>query len=79
MPTYQFRNKTTGVEWEKEMKMSELDDYKKENDCRIVVSAPQIISGHGEGRLKTTDAFNDKLKEIKKKAGKHSTIGDSIK
>ncbi len=79
MPTYQFRNKTTGVEWEKEMKMSELDDYKKENDCSIVVSAPQIISGHGEGRLKTTDAFNDRLKEMHKHAGRHSTMSDSIK
>lgn len=79
MPTYQFKNKTTGVEWEKEMKIAELDDYVKENDCSIVVSAPQIISGRGEGRLKTTDAFNDRLKEIKKKAGSKSTIGDSIR
>ena len=79
MPTYQFKNKTTGVEWEKEMRMSELDDYVKENNCSIVVSAPQIISGRGELRHKHSDGFNDKLKEIKKIAGKHSTIGDSIK
>ena len=79
MPTYKFKNKTTGVEWDKEMKISELDDYVKENDCSIVVQTPQIISGHGEGRLKTTDAFNDKLKEIKKKAGRKSTIGNSIR
>ena len=79
MPTYRFKNKTTGVEWEKEMKIAELDDYVKENDCSIVISAPRIISGHGEGRLKTTDAFNDRLKEIKKKAGRKSTIGDSIR
>ena len=79
MPTYQFKNKTTGVEWEKEMRIAELDDYVKENDCSIVISAPRIISGHGEGRLKTTDAFNDRLKEIKKKAGRKSTIGDSIR
>ena len=79
MPTYRFKNKTTGVEWDKEMKIAELDDYVKENDCSTVISAPQIISGHGEGRLKTTDAFNDRLKEIKKKAGRKSTIGDSIR
>ena len=79
MPTYTFKNKTTGVEWDKEMRISELDDYVKENDCSIVVSAPRIISGHGEGRLKTTDAFNDRLKEIKKTAGRRSTIGDTIK
>ena len=79
MPTYKFKNKTTGVEWDKEMKISELDDYVKENDCSIVVQTPQIISGHGEGRLKTTDAFNDRLKEIDKAAGRHSTMSDSIK
>ena len=79
MPTYKFKNKTTGVEWEKEMKIAKLDDYVKENDCSIVVSEPRIISGHGENRLKTTDAFNDRLKEIKKTAGRRSTIGDTIK
>ena len=79
MPTYKFKNKTTGVEWEKEMKIAELDDYVKENDCSIVVSAPRIISGHGENRLKTTDAFNDRLKEIHKTAGRHSTMSDTIK
>ena len=79
MPTYTFKNKTTGVEWDKFMKISELDDYVKENDCSIIISAPKIISMHGEGRLRTTDGFNDRLKEIKKKAGKKSTIGDSIR
>ena len=29
MPTYKFKNKTTGVEWEKEMKIAKLDDYVK--------------------------------------------------
>ena len=79
MPTYQFKNKTTGVEWNKEMKIAELDDYVKENDCSIVVSAPQIISGRGELRHKHSDGFNDKLKEIHKRAGKKSTMGDTIK
>ena len=79
MPTYRFKNKTTGVEWEKEMKISELDDYVKENDCSIVVSAPQIISGRGSLRSKHSDGFNDRLKEIHKGAGKHSTMSDTIK
>jgi hypothetical protein len=79
MPTYIFKNKTTGIEWEKEMKISELDDYVKENDCSIVVQTPQIISGHGEGRLKHSDGFNDRLKEIHKTAGRHSTMSDTIK
>ena len=78
MPTYQFKNKTTGVEWEKEMKIAELDDYVKENDCSIVVSAPLIISGHGEGRLKTDEGFKDRMRDIHKHAGKHSKINEII-
>ena len=84
MPTYRFKNKTTGEEWEEMMSHSKLDAYYKEHNCDQVIQAPQIISGHGEARLKTTDAFNDNLKEIKKKAGKGTkenpvTIGDSIR
>ena len=79
MPTYTFKNKTTGVEWDKFMKISELDDYVKENNCTIQVGTPQIISGTGEARLKNSDGWNDKMKEMHKKAGKRSTMGDSIK
>ncbi len=42
MPTYTFKNKTTGVEWDKEMRIAELDDYVKENDCSTVISAPMM-------------------------------------
>ena len=35
-------------------------------------------SGFASSRS-ATDAFNDRLKEIKKKAGRKSTIGDSIR
>ena len=79
MPTSQFKNKTTGVEWNKELKIAELDDYVKENDCSIVVRAPQIISWRGELRHKHSDGFNDRSKEIHKTAGKHSTMSDTIK
>ena len=79
MPTYQFRSNKTGEEWTKAMSWKELDQYYIDNDCRQVIGVPQTISGHGEGRLKTTDAFNDRLKEIHKKAGRYSTMSDSIK
>ena len=79
MPTYRFKNKITGVEWEKEMKMSELDNYKKENNCSIIIGTPATISGRGELRHKHSDGFNDRLKEIHKTAGKHSTMSDTIK
>ena len=79
MPTYRFKNKITGEEWEEMMSHTKLDAYYKEHNCDQVIGAVKIISGHGEGRLKTTDAFNDRLKEIHKKAGKRSTMSDSIK
>ena len=56
MPTYTFKNNTTGVEWEKFMRIAELDDYVKENDCSIVVSAPMIVSQTGDNIDAKTDA-----------------------
>ena len=56
MPTYTFKNKTTGVEWDKEMRVAELDDYVKKNDCSIVISAPMIISQTGDNIDAKTDA-----------------------
>ena len=70
MPTYKFKNKTTGVEWEKEMKISELDDYKKENNCSIVIGVPTTISGTKSLWSQTDDGFKDRMKEIEKTEGK---------
>ena len=56
MPTYTFKNRTTGVEWDKEMRIAELDDYVKENDCSIVISAPMIVSQTGDNIDAKTDA-----------------------
>ena len=56
MPTYTFKNKITGVEWDKEMRVAELYDYVKENDCSIVISAPMIISQTGDNIDAKTDA-----------------------
>ena len=56
MPTYTFKNKTTGVEWDKEMRIAELDDYVKENDCSTVISAPMIVSQTGDNIDAKTDA-----------------------
>jgi hypothetical protein len=56
MPTYTFKNNTTGVEWEKFMRMSEVDDYKKENDCSIIITGVNIASGQGDNIDAKTDA-----------------------
>tara|TARA_B100000809_G_C14925765_1_gene455072 strand:+ start:552 stop:791 length:240 start_codon:yes stop_codon:yes gene_type:complete len=79
MPTYTFKSNKTGKEWDDVIKIAELDAYYIEHDCEQVIGGPTIIMGVGEGRLKTTDHFNDRMKEIKKKAGPHSTIGNIIR
>ena len=65
MPTYTFKNKTTGVEWDKEMRISELDYYVKENDCSIVISAPMIVSQTGDNiDAKTDSGWKETLAKI---------------
>jgi len=56
MPTYDFRNKTTGVEWEKHMRISELDAYKEENNAEIIIKTVNIASGAGDNIDAKTDA-----------------------
>jgi len=79
MPTYTFKSNKTGKEWDDTMSYTKLDDYYKEHDCQQVIGIPQQIISHGEIKLKTDDGFNDRLKEIKKTAGRNSTISDSIR
>ena len=79
MPTYTFKSNKTGKEWDDTIRIAELDAYYIEHDCDQVIGVPTTIYQHGEARLKTTDAFNDRLKEIHKKAGRHSTMSDTIK
>ena len=79
MPTYQFRSNKTGEEWTKAMSWKELDQYYIDNDCQQVIGTPNTISHTGEARHKHSNDFNDKLKEIHKKAGRHSTMSDTIK
>ena len=65
MPTYTFKNKTTGVEWDKEMRIAELDDYVKENDCSIVISAPMIVTSTGDNiDAKTDGGWKETLAKI---------------
>ena len=65
MPTYTFKNNTTGVEWEKFMGMSEVDDYKKENDCSIIITGVNIVGGQGDNiDAKTDSGWKDVLSKI---------------
>ena len=65
MPTYIFRNKTTGVEWEKDMRMSELDTYKEENNAEIIINSVNLVGGTGENiDAKTDDGWKETLAKI---------------
>lgn len=69
MPTYQFKNNKTGVEWEEFMGISEADRYLEANPDveRLVNGAPMIVGSAMGGRTKPDDGFRDLLKDMKKK------------
>jgi len=76
MPTYNFRDLETGEVTEVIMKMSELDDYKKQNPHlqQFLTAAPALSSDGGGGGLKIDNGFNDVLKKIKAGSGRRNTI-----
>jgi hypothetical protein len=69
MPTYEFCNKETGEVVEVTMKISEYDQFVKDNLTleRYFSEAPTIGDSIRLGLKKPDDAFRDKLKDIKKK------------
>jgi hypothetical protein len=70
MPTYKFRNETTGEEFEDFMSISALDVYLSENIniTQLVNGAPLIHSGRG--MKKPDQGFRDLLKDMKKNHSK---------
>lgn len=75
MPIYTFRNKNTDEEFDEMLKISELDVFMNAHPHyeRVFTPIMQIDSGKLMGRTKTTLAFQNRLREIKK-AHRHSTI-----
>jgi hypothetical protein len=67
MPTYEFRNVETGEIVERVMRMSEYDDFVKNNPHleRFFSAAPPIGDPIRLGLKKPDDAFRDRLKDIK--------------
>lgn len=72
MPTYTFKRKSTGEEWTEFMTMSAREELLKDADVtQLIVSAP--VLGYNVVTGKPSDAFRDKLREIKK-SNPRSTI-----
>jgi hypothetical protein len=67
MPTYTFRNNETEEQFEETLKISELDDYKNAHPelKMIITKAPGIADNVRLGRVKPSEGFRDRLKDIK--------------
>lgn len=74
MPVYTFRDVKTDEVFDVNIRMSELDDYKKENPNheRYIDEAPMVISGTG---VKSDAGFNEVLSKISE-AHPHSDLAD---
>tara|TARA_R100000479_G_C6282252_1_gene163405 strand:- start:26 stop:271 length:246 start_codon:yes stop_codon:yes gene_type:complete len=67
MPTYDFKDTTTGEVFEKRITIAERDKYLKDNPhMEQVLGMPKIVSGT-DGLRKPDDSFRDILRNIDKK------------
>jgi hypothetical protein len=68
MPTYQFLNTETGEEFESFMKISEREEYLKNNPhIQSVLSAPALVSGVSTSNSRTgrvPSGFNEVLSKV---------------
>lgn len=86
MPTYNYKCENCGYEHEEMLKISERKKPETEpcSECnklavKQLIQSPRIVTGVNIGQYQHSDDFNSKLKEINKKYGKHSTVGDAIR
>lgn len=78
MPLYTFKDRETGEIVEKNVKISEYDQFKSENlHLERIIEAPSIGDPVRLGIKRTDDNFNSLLKHIKKGNSKGIT-GSSI-
>ena len=71
MPTYRFKDTTTGEEFDAFMSWSERVDYLAENShIQPCVTAPAIVSG--VGNTKVDDGFKSLLKKVSKDAPRNN-------
>jgi len=69
MPTYIFRDKNTGDQFEKVMKISELDPFRAENPhLETVIQAPMVCDPTRVGVAKRDTGFKEVLQKIHSRA-----------
>lgn len=65
MPTYVFRNKETGEQFEKLMKISELDTFRVDNpQLETIIQSPMICDPVRVGVRKMDSGFKEVLQKI---------------
>jgi predicted nucleic acid-binding Zn ribbon protein len=66
MPTYTFRNKETGEQFEQFMKISERDEYLTKNPQleTLITGAPMMMDPMRAGVRKIDNGFKDVLQQI---------------
>jgi hypothetical protein len=70
MPTYVFRNKETGEQFDKILKMSELDSFRAENpELETVI---QAVAFGDPTKMSTTRKFDSGFKEVLQKIHERS-------
>jgi len=76
MPIYEFKDNETNEVHDVMLKISEYDQYIKDNPnmTRVYTKAPALTSGHKSARQLAGSDWNDHLKRIKAGAGKNNTI-----
>ncbi len=68
MPTYIFRNKETGEQFEKIMKISELDTFREQNpQLETIIQTPMICDPVRVGARKMDTGFKEVLQRIHEK------------
>lgn len=77
MPTYSFKDKNTGEINEVVMKISELEEFRKNNPHleSYITGAPGLSDPARLGLVKPAQGFRDLLKNMKSKH-RRSTIND---
>ena len=64
MPTYTFRDRTTGDEWDEFLSFSGREERLKDSNVEQVPCAPVIISGVAGITHKNDSGFNDMMSRI---------------
>lgn len=64
MPTYTFRDKTTGDEWDEFLSFSAREERLTDSNIEQVPCAPAFVSGVSGMTHKTDSGFNDMMSRI---------------